>query len=88
VAVLSAGTADEAVAEECRLTADVMGCYCFRLPDVSVDGLHRLLQNLPGAPPYVLGFAVKATHCYCFRLPDVSVDGLHRLLQNLPGAPS
>ncbi len=47
VAVLSAGTADEAVAEECRLTADVMGCYCFRLPDVSVDGLHRILHNLP-----------------------------------------
>lgn len=45
--MLSAGTADEAVAEECRLTADVMGCYCFRLPDVSVDGLHRILHNLP-----------------------------------------
>lgn len=47
VAVLSAGTADEAVAEECRLTADVMGCYCFRIPDLSVDGLHRILHNLP-----------------------------------------
>lgn len=47
MAVLSAGTADEAVAEECRLTADVMGCYCFRIPDLSVDGLHRILHNLP-----------------------------------------
>ena len=25
-----------------------MGCYCFRLADVSVDGLHRILHNLPG----------------------------------------
>ena len=49
VAVLSAGTADEGVAEECRLIADFMGCYTFRLPDVSVDGLHRILHNLPGA---------------------------------------
>lgn len=49
MAVLSAGTADEGVAEECRLIADFMGCYTFRLPDVSVDGLHRILHNLPGA---------------------------------------
>ena len=48
VAVLSAGTADESVAEECRVIADYMGCYTFKLPDVSVDGLHRVLHNLPG----------------------------------------
>ncbi len=48
VAVLSAGTADETVAEECRVIADYMGCYTFKLPDVSVDGLHRVLHNLPG----------------------------------------
>lgn len=47
VAVLSAGTADESVAEECRVIADYMGCYTFKLPDVSVDGLHRVLHNLP-----------------------------------------
>ena len=47
VVVLSAGTADEAVAEECRAVADAMGCYAFRLADVSVDGLHRVLHNLP-----------------------------------------
>ena len=28
-----------------------MGCYCFRLADVSVDGLHRILHNLPGQLP-------------------------------------
>ncbi len=49
VAIISSGTSDELVAEECRATADVMGCYCFRLSDVSVDGLHRILHNLPGA---------------------------------------
>jgi NCAIR mutase (PurE)-related protein len=53
VAIISAGTADELVAEECRATADVMGCYCFRLADVSVDGLHRILHNLPGERPQV-----------------------------------
>ena len=47
VVVLSAGTADEAVAEECRAVADAMGCYAFRLADVSVDGLHRIIHNLP-----------------------------------------
>ena len=45
---MSAGTADESVAEECRVIADYMGCYTFKLPDVSVDGLHRILHNLPG----------------------------------------
>ncbi|CAL8461947.1 g1478 [Coccomyxa elongata] len=47
VAIIASGTSDELVAEECRATADVMGCYCFRLSDVSVDGLHRILHNLP-----------------------------------------
>ena len=50
MAVVSGGTADEAVAEECRAVADAMGCYCYRVSDVSVDGLHRILHNLPGAP--------------------------------------
>ena len=48
MAIISAGTSDEHVAEECRATADAMGCYSFRLADVSVDGLHRILHNLPG----------------------------------------
>lgn len=56
VAVLSAGTADESVAEECRVIADYMGCYTFKLPDVSVDGLHRILHNLPGLLPLMLSY--------------------------------
>lgn len=47
VAVLTAGTGDSAVAEECRRTAELMGCYVFRLQDVGIDnGLHRVVQNL------------------------------------------
>ena len=54
MAVVSGGTADEAVAEECRAVADAMGCYCYRVSDVSVDGLHRILHNLPGCTPTAL----------------------------------
>lgn len=50
MAIISAGTSEEPVAEECRATADAMGCYSFRLADVSVEGLHRILHNLPGEP--------------------------------------
>ena len=36
------------------MIADAMGCYCFRLSDVSVDGLHRVLQNIDAVrtPPW------------------------------------
>jgi len=47
VVVLSAGMADAGVAEECRAVAEAMGCYAFRLADLAVDGLHRVLHNLP-----------------------------------------
>ena len=48
IAVLSEGTADAAVAEEAKVTAEAMGCYTFRLLDVGVAGLQRVLKNLPG----------------------------------------
>jgi hypothetical protein len=44
VAVLSAGTADIPVAEEARVTADLMGAETRPLYDVGVAGLHRLLR--------------------------------------------
>lgn len=48
VAVLTAGTGDAFVAEECRRTAELMGCYTFRLQDLGIDsGLDRIVQNLP-----------------------------------------
>ena len=58
VAVVSAGTADQGVAEECKAVADFLGCYSFRLPDVSVDGLHRILHNLPGASAVPLQYSL------------------------------
>lgn len=47
VAVVSAGTSDVGVAEEARLTAELMGCYVFKITDVGVAGLHRIVKNLP-----------------------------------------
>jgi len=43
VLVLTAGTADVPVAEEARVTAEVMGSRVETLYDVGVAGLHRLL---------------------------------------------
>ena len=45
--VVSAGTADWSVAEEVRLTAEVLGCNVELIADVGVAGLHRVLGVLP-----------------------------------------
>ena len=45
VALVSAGTSDQAVAEEARVTAEVMGCPVETFYDVGVAGLHRLLAH-------------------------------------------
>jgi NCAIR mutase (PurE)-related protein len=47
VVVLSAGTADEPVAEEARVTAEAMGAGAEAVYDCGVAGLHRLLRVLP-----------------------------------------
>lgn len=41
--MVTAGTADVPVAEEARITAEVMGSRVERLYDVGVAGIHRLL---------------------------------------------
>jgi len=46
VLVLCAGTADLPVAEEARVTAEIMGARVESLYDVGVAGLHRLLAHL------------------------------------------
>lgn len=46
IAVLAAGTADVAVAEEARVTAEVMGCEVLRFYDVGIAGIHRLAGPL------------------------------------------
>ncbi|HBG17084.1 MAG TPA: nickel pincer cofactor biosynthesis protein LarB [Firmicutes bacterium] len=45
VTVLTAGTADQAVAEEAALTLEVMGSRVERYYDVGVAGIHRLLKH-------------------------------------------
>ena len=45
IAVVSAGTSDIPVAEECQITAEVMGNEAEAIHDVGVAGLHRLISN-------------------------------------------
>ena len=45
VAVVCAGTSDIPVAEEARVTAEVMGNEVIAIHDVGVAGIHRLMQN-------------------------------------------
>ncbi len=47
IVLLSAGTADQAVAEEVRVVAAWLGSHITPLYDVGVAGLHRLLAHLP-----------------------------------------
>jgi NCAIR mutase (PurE)-related protein len=46
VAVVTAGTADTAVAEEARSTLDYLGVSSFLVPDVGVAGVLRLLSRV------------------------------------------
>ncbi|MDQ3543813.1 MAG: nickel pincer cofactor biosynthesis protein LarB [Actinomycetota bacterium] len=46
VAVVTAGTSDSAVADECALTLRAYGFSPTRISDVGVAGLHRLLANI------------------------------------------
>lgn len=46
IAVLAAGTSDIPVAEEARITAEVMGCTALAFYDVGVAGIHRLVGPL------------------------------------------
>jgi NCAIR mutase (PurE)-related protein len=45
VAVVSAGTSDQPVAEEARVTAEVLGCRTEPYYDAGVAGIHRLLAH-------------------------------------------
>lgn len=45
VVIVTAGTSDIPVAEEARVTAEVMGSHVYTLYDVGVAGLHRLLDR-------------------------------------------
>ena len=45
--IVTAGTADIPVAEEARVTAEIMGQRTELICDVGVAGLHRLIKHLP-----------------------------------------
>ncbi len=45
IVVMCAGTADLPVAEEARLTAEIMGNEVIAISDVGVAGIHRLLEQ-------------------------------------------
>ena len=47
ILIITAGTADLPIAEEARLTAELMGHNAPLIADVGVAGLHRLLARLP-----------------------------------------
>jgi pyridinium-3,5-biscarboxylic acid mononucleotide synthase len=47
VAVVAAGTSDQPVADECRITLESLGHEVATITDVGVAGLHRLLAVLP-----------------------------------------
>jgi len=46
IAVVAAGTADLRVAEEARVTAELMGCEVLKFYDVGIAGIHRLIEPL------------------------------------------
>ena len=46
IGVISAGSTDIAVAEEARITAEVLGCRVIYAYDVGVAGVHRLINPL------------------------------------------
>ncbi|GDY12082.1 1-(5-phosphoribosyl)-5-amino-4-imidazole-carboxylate carboxylase [Planctomycetota bacterium] len=47
VALISAGTADQAVARECALTLAIAGVQVETFADCGIAGLHRVLRHLP-----------------------------------------
>ena len=47
IPIVTAGTADIPVAEEARVTAEIMGQQTELICDVGVAGLHRLIKHIP-----------------------------------------
>ena len=47
VGIVSAGTSDLPVANECKITLEALGHSTFTITDVGVSGLHRLAEALP-----------------------------------------
>lgn len=60
IAILAAGTADVAVAEEARVTAELMGCEVLHFYDVGIAGIHRLAEPLEKITAAEVGCVVVA----------------------------
>lgn len=61
VAVVSDGSSEEAVIQEARLAATVLGCYAYKLGGPASDAMGSLLPNISGihAHPNILAKAVE-----------------------------
>lgn len=47
IGIVSAGTSDIPIANECKVTLEALGHSTFTVTDVGVSGLHRLTEALP-----------------------------------------
>lgn len=47
IVIIAAGTADEPIAEEARVTVEILGCEALTAYDLGVAGLHRLKEVIP-----------------------------------------
>jgi len=47
IGIVSAGTSDLPIANECKVTLEALGHSTFTITDVGVSGLHRLTEALP-----------------------------------------
>ncbi len=63
VAVVSADTSDQAIAEEVRVLSDYMGAYCFGIRDVGAANLHGLLSNVESLRAADVVVVVSGTDC-------------------------
>ncbi|PNW88571.1 hypothetical protein CHLRE_01g035100v5 [Chlamydomonas reinhardtii] len=63
VAVVSADTADQAIAEEVRVLTDYMGGYSFAIRDVGSAHLHALLSNVDSLRAADVVVVVAGTDC-------------------------
>lgn len=54
IAILTGGPEDSIVAEECRLVAEHLGCYCFKVKNIKSSDLQTILPNFEGVPPFVM----------------------------------
>ncbi|EFJ45033.1 hypothetical protein VOLCADRAFT_64260, partial [Volvox carteri f. nagariensis] len=63
VAIVSADTADQAIAEEVRVLSDYMGAYSFQIRDVGAANLHGLLANVASLRAADVVVVVAGTDC-------------------------